>query len=200
MGEKVKTGGIVNSSHAKSYIGPGSYEVDTDAKRRRSSSQRIRSASTFGSTKRKAFKDVDKNIPGPGRYDESTTKAPTYSFGTERRPAPGSHGRSRYEVRPDPGQYFNIDSVSTSGISLGGRSTVMDPWLKERSLIPAPGHYENKGEKLKSASVSAVFGKDTRADKNEKRSSRLPGPADMNLREQWTTPKRFKHTSGGSFT
>lgn len=76
-----------------------------------------------------------------------------------------------------------MESVSTSGISLGGRSTMVDPYMREMSQVPAPGHYSNKAEKIKGVSVSAVFGKDTRADKNEKKNARLPGPADMNLRE-----------------
>ena len=76
---------------------------------------------------------------------------------------------------------------------------MVDPLMRERSQVPAPGHYTNMAEKLNGTSVSTVFGRDTRADKNEKKNARLPGPADLNMREDWTVRRRFKHTNGGSF-
>ena len=141
MGER---GWTDRNTSKKPHIGPGSYETDVDALKRKKI--RPRSASTFGGSKRQAFRPIDKNIPGPGRYDQKKQRAPTYSFGSERRPEPGSHGRSRYEVRPDPGQY-NTGGRSlaspTAGITLGGKSLMMDPVEREKNMVPAPGHYNN---------------------------------------------------------
>lgn len=65
--------------------------------------------------------------------------------------------------------------------------------------MPAPGTYDNRSERIKGVSVSASIGTEARGDKNLSKKARLPGPADINLSEDWTREKKFKRTSGGKF-
>lgn len=98
--------------------------------------------------------EKQKYKPGPGVYDQEKNfrkSAPSYGFGTQKRPEVAKSGRNN--VSPGPGTYVAKKYMGGEGTksSMSPKFSVDQFKEKKDKLVPGPGQYEFHLRAMKTA-------------------------------------------------